>query len=192
MTKKHGHMHHGKTSRDILNGEEVIESTGLKNGDVFLDAGCGDGYISLKASTVVGESGKVYALDVYPESIETVRNEIENKEIKNVVAVLADMTINIPLDKDSIDTVLMANVLHGFVESEEVDVVMNNILKIVKPGGTFAVVEFSKVPSKRGPPLEIRLSPSEVSEILEKYNFEVVDTHEIGEHHYILKGLKIP
>ena len=54
MTEKHGHEHHGKTSRDILSAEEVLEATGLKKGDVFLDAGCGDGFISIEASNRVG------------------------------------------------------------------------------------------------------------------------------------------
>lgn len=192
MTEKQGHVHHSKTSRDILNSREVIESTGLKEGDVFLDAGCGDGYISLYASKVVGDQGKVYALDVYPESIEIVKNEIEKKKLNNVEAILADMTDEIPLDEDSVDKVVMANVLHGFVESEEVDAVMNNISKALKSGGIFTVVEFRKVESERGPPFNVRLAPSDVSEILEKYGFSVLANHEIGKYHYIIKGLKSP
>jgi hypothetical protein len=32
MTEKHGHMHHGKTSKNILNEGEVLKATGLKLG----------------------------------------------------------------------------------------------------------------------------------------------------------------
>ncbi len=83
----------------------------------------------------------------------------------------------------------MANVLHGFVDGDEVDQVMKNIVKVLKPGGIFAVVEFSKVESSRGPPFNVRISPEEVGNILKKYGFEVVDSHEIGEYHYMVKGL---
>lgn len=188
----HGHVHHGKTSKDILNAGEVIKSADINEGDVFLDAGCGDGYISLEVSKVVGDQGKVYALDVYPESIETVKNEIEKKNLNNVEAILADMTEEIPVDDGSVDKIVMANVLHGFVESEEVDAVMNNISKALKSGGIFTVVEFRKVKSERGPPFNVRLAPLDVSEILEKYGFSVIDNIEIGNYHYIVKGLKGP
>ena len=93
----------------------VLKATGIKKGDKFLDAGCGDGYVSIEASSIVGEEGKVYALDVYPESIETVLNEIKTRKINNMDALVVDITEIIPLDNESIDIAIMANVLHGFV-----------------------------------------------------------------------------
>jgi ubiquinone/menaquinone biosynthesis C-methylase UbiE len=121
MTEKHGHMHHGKTSKNILNEGEVLKATGLKLKDSFLDAGCGEGYISLEASIIVGDKGSVYALDVYPESIETVKKEIKTRNLSNIRAILTDITKTIPLEAEIIDIVLMANVLHGFVAEGEVN-----------------------------------------------------------------------
>lgn len=188
MTGKH--IHHGKSSRDILDANEILKAAGLKNSDVFLDAGCGDGYISIEASSIVGEHGKVYALDVYPESIETVKKEIKDRKLDNVEAAVSDITKSIPLEEDSVDVALMSNVLHGFVEGGEVDRVMNNIVKVLKPDGIFAVVEFRKIESSRGPPFNVRITPEEVAEILEEYGFGIDDSHEIGELHYIVKGVK--
>jgi ubiquinone/menaquinone biosynthesis C-methylase UbiE len=190
MTEKHGHKHHGKTSRDILSAKEVLVATGLKKSDVFLDAGCGDGFISIEASHKVGNQGKIYALDVYPESIEIVKKEIKDKNLKNIDAILADITDTIPLNDDSIDIVIMANVLHGFVDSGEVDEVMNNIIRVLKQDGVFAVVEFRKDESIRGPPFNVRISSEDVSKILNVYGFDVVDSYEIGTYHYIVKGIK--
>jgi ubiquinone/menaquinone biosynthesis C-methylase UbiE len=190
MAEKHGHMHHGKSSKGILNSDEVLKATGIKKDDKFLDAGCGDGYISIEASSIVGEEGNVYALDVYPESIKTVLNEIKARNIDNMGAVVADITKEIPLDNESVDIALMANVLHGFVAGNEVDPVIKNIWKVLKLGGVFAVIEFRKVESNRGPPFNVRISPEEVSEILKKYGFDIVDSQEIGEYHYIVKAVK--
>lgn len=188
MTGKH--IHHGKSSRDILDAHEILKAAGLKNADVFLDAGCGDGYISIEASSIVGEHGKVYALDVYPESIETVKKEIKDRKLDNVEAAVSDITKSIPLEEESVDLALMSNVLHGFVEGGEVDRVMNNIVKVLKPDGIFAVVEFRKIESSRGPPFNVRITPEEVAEILDEYGFGIDDSHEIGELHYIVKGVK--
>jgi ubiquinone/menaquinone biosynthesis C-methylase UbiE len=189
MTEKHGHKHHGKSSREILNAMEVLEAITPEIGNIFLDAGCGDGYISIAASNLVGDQGRVYALDVYPESIETVKKEIKDRKLENVDAILADITNTIPLDSDSIDIVLMANVLHGFVAGGEVGDVMSNIVRVLKPGGIFAVVEFRKLESSKGPPFNVRISPEDVSIILKDYGFDVIDSQEIGDFHYIVRGV---
>ena len=141
--KKHGHVHHSKSTRDILSADKVLDNSGLKSGDKFLDAGCGDGFISFKASSIVGENGKVYATDVYPESIVAVKKEIKEKSINNVEAFVADLTDKIPLNDDSIDLCIMANVIHGFVENGEVEPVMKELSRVIRPDGIFAVVEFS-------------------------------------------------
>ena len=192
MTEKHGHIHHGKTSRDILSAGEVLKATGLKMGDIFLDAGSGDGYISIEASNIVGDNGKIYAMDVYPESIETVKKEIKDRNLDNIEAVVADITKTIPLDENSTDSILMANVLHGFVEGGEVDDIMANIVKVLKSGGVFTVVEFRKVESSRGPPFNVRISTGDVSSILNNYGFDIEDNYEIGKYHYIVRGVKRP
>jgi ubiquinone/menaquinone biosynthesis C-methylase UbiE len=192
MAEKHGHMHQGKTSKNILSAVEVLKATGLKHGDNFLDAGCGDGYISLEASSIVGDDGRVYALDVYSESIETVKKEVKARNSINTEAILADITETIPLETATIDIVLMANVLHGFVAEGEVDVVMSNISRVLKPGGVFAIVEFRKVEGNIGPPYDIKISPEDVSNILNEHGFDTSDTQLVGEYHYVVKGIKKP
>ncbi len=189
MTEKHGHQHHGKSSRDILSAEVILKAADINKGDIFLDAGCGDGYVSIEASDRVGSDGKVFAVDVYPDSIDIVKNEINKRNLKNIEAIVADITQELPLKDNSINLALMSNVLHGFVDGGEVDQVMSNIVKVLKPKGIFVVVEFRKIEGSRGPPFHVRISPEEVSDILQNYGFEVVDSYEIGEYHYMVKGV---
>lgn len=186
---KKGHVHHGKSTRGVLSADNVLTTAGLKSGDTFLDAGSGDGFISFAASSVVGEKGKVYALDVYPESVENVKKEVQKKGVKNLEAVLADLTDKIPLDDNSIDLCLMANVMHGFVENEEVEDVMKEVSRVVKPEGVLAVVEFKKMEEIPGPPMDVRLAPLDVEDILEQYRFESVLTAEVGLLHYLVKAV---
>jgi ubiquinone/menaquinone biosynthesis C-methylase UbiE len=166
MAEKDGHVHHGKSTENIINAEEVLKNAGIKSGDVFLDAGCGDGYISIEASKMVGKQGRVYAVDVYPESIEIVKTKIRDSDLNNMEAVLADITKNIPIDDDSVDHIMMANVLHGFVAENEVEPVMDNINRIIKSGGIFSVVEFRKIENSPGPPFNVKISPEQVTEML--------------------------
>jgi len=188
--KKHGHVHHSRSTRDILSAEKVLSTAGLKSGDNFLDAGCGDGFISITASSIVGDNGKVYAVDVYPESIKMVNEEIQKKRIENIEAIEADLTSKIPLDDDSIDLCVMANVLHGFVENDEVREVMTEISRVIKPEGAFAVVEFKKMEGPPGPPFKVRINPQDVEDIVTGYGFGVVETVEVGEFHYLVRAIK--
>ncbi len=189
VDKKHGHIHHSKSTRDILSADKVLAKAGLNAGDVFLDAGCGDGFISLVASRIVGEKGKVYAVDIYPESIATVKEEVQKHNIKNLEAFEADLSDKIPLEDDSIDLSVMANVLHGFVENDEVESVMKEISRVIRPEGIFAVVEFKKTEGPPGPPFNVRIAPQDVEDILNLYGFEAVETSEVGSYHYLVKGI---
>ncbi len=188
--KKHGHVHHSRSSWDILSADKVLSEAGLKSGDIFLDAGCGDGFISIAASSVVGDEGKVYAVDLYPESIDMVKKEVQEKGIKNLEATVADVTDKIPLDNDSIDLCVMANVLHGFVANDEVEEVINEIRRVIKPEGVFAVVEFKKMEGSPGPPFKVRITPGDVEEAIVPYGFEVMETVEVGDYHYLVKAVK--
>ncbi len=186
--KKHGHVHHSKSTRDILNADRILKTAGLKSGDMFLDAGCGDGFISFTASSIVGEEGKVYAIDVYPESIAAVKKEIKEKSVNNIEAFVADLTEKIPLDDDSIDLCVMANVLHGFIENQEVEPVMKEIRRVIKPEGIFAVVEFKKIEGPPGPPFNVRVAPQEVEDVAALYSFEAVEMDVVGDYHYLVKA----
>jgi len=189
-TKKHGHKHHGKSTRDILDPKRVLMAIGLENGQKFLDAGCGDGFISIEASKIVGNHGQVYALDEYEPSLEYIRSEIQELEIRNIAVIQADMTITIPLDDNLNDCCVMANVLHGFAAEGTLKTVLKEIIRVLKPGGTFAVVEFNKVEGPPGPPYNVRLTPEDVEKILEDYGFRIGGTEEVGKYHYLVESFK--
>ena len=190
MAESEKHFHHGRSSKEILDANRVLDTIGLKKGDIFLDAGCGDGYMSLAASKIVGEEGKVYAVDVWEESINAFKEKIESDNIKNIEASVANITQKIPVDDESIDILYMGNVLHGFVENNEVESVMKEIQRVIKQGGSFAVVEFKKEESTHGPPLHVRITPEEVEEIVKNYGFIVKEVEDVGTYHYAIISAK--
>jgi ubiquinone/menaquinone biosynthesis C-methylase UbiE len=185
MAKSRKHFHHGRSSKEILDPNKVLSVTGLKKGDTFLDAGSGDGYMSLAASKIVGEEGKVYAVDAWEESITTFKEKIESENIKNIEAIVADITQTIPVADENIDILYMGNVLHGFVENDEVETVMKEINRVIKQNGIFTVVEFKKEEATHGPPLSVRLSPDDVAKIVQNYGFKINNVEEVGKYHYI-------
>lgn len=179
-----GHQHAGRSTRGLLNPERVLIEIGLKKGDTFLDAGCGDGYFSISASEIVGGEGRVYAVDIYEASIDALKREIGGREITNLKAITADITGRTLLASQSIDVCLMANVLHGFVENKEVAGALKEITRTLKTGATLAVVDFKKISNTPGPPLSIRMTPEEVAAIITPYHYQKKQVIEVGPYHY--------
>ena len=137
----------------------------------------------------MGENGIVYALDAYPESVANIKEEAEKEGVNNLETIFADLTDEIPLDDNSVDVCVMANVLHGFVENNEVEEVMKEISRVVRSEGVFAVVEFKKLAGPPGPPLEVKLSTQDVEDILVQHDFHPVSSLEVGKYHYLVKGI---
>lgn len=61
--------------------------------------------------------------------------------------------------------------------SDEVD-------RVLKPEGCLAIMEFQKIPDSPGPPLEIRIWPEEVQDILRR-NFFTLKTSLVGPYNYL-------
>jgi FkbM family methyltransferase len=59
----------------------------LKPGDVFVDVGANIGYYTILASTLVGASGKVFAIETTPQIAKVLRFNIKLNELRNVTVV---------------------------------------------------------------------------------------------------------
>jgi ubiquinone/menaquinone biosynthesis C-methylase UbiE len=66
-----------------------IPSFGLRPGMVVVDYGCGPGRYTVRFACIVGEAGRVYAVDVQELAIATVEKEMARRGLTNVVPLLA-------------------------------------------------------------------------------------------------------
>jgi ubiquinone/menaquinone biosynthesis C-methylase UbiE len=186
MTSHHGnkHIHPGRPSSVFFKSSQVLKLLDINIGDQILDVGCGNGYISLAISDIVGDKGKVFAIDIDEQSINALKSEINIKKIKNIEAIKGDISDEVPLEDGIIDICLMVNVFHGLVENNEVETALKEIKRVQKIGGILFIIEFKKIESTPGPPLSVRLAPKEIELILKCYNYQIKNVHNIGSFHY--------
>ncbi len=186
MEKKHHHHEHGgKSSREILDARAVLKKIPLQKGQVFLDAGSGDGYFSIEASELVGPEGKVYAVDVHRQSLEKLRAEVSERGIKHIEVLEADITERLPLSDNTVDVYFICNVLHGF-SNKETEAVLQEAKRLLKATGKLAIVEFKKIEPPPGPPIEIRLEPDMVKAQLTRSGFKNSAVLEVGPFNYMI------
>lgn len=189
---RQGHYHAGMSSKAFLDAERVIHEIDLKNGDKFLDIGCGEGHFSIAASKRIGKRGKVYAIDSYEKSIAILKEQLQREHITNIEAIVADATKKIPLPDAIVDVCLMANVMHGFLANGEVPAVMTETARVMKPASTLVVVEFKKINGPPGPPISIRMTPEELEGLISGFGFKRNRVVEVGPFHYAAMFRTVP
>jgi ubiquinone/menaquinone biosynthesis C-methylase UbiE len=121
--------------RDFLSPRRaILEEAGIGPGMRVLDYGCGPGSYVLPAAQIVGEAGKVYALDIHPLAITTVRKLSARKGLANVVTILSDC--NTGLADREVDVVLLYDVLHDISNPEPL---LRELHRVLKPDGVLSV-----------------------------------------------------
>lgn len=175
----------GKSSFDLINRSAFFSNVSISPGAQVLDVACGIGTYSLEISKLLGANGLIHAVDLWDEGIESLRKTIQEKAISNIQPVQADITSQLPFENESMDFCLMATILHDLT-SQEQDAALKEIVRVLKPGGVLAVIEFKKIDKGPGPPIGVRISEQEAENKISKYGFLTTYLGEIGEFTYLL------
>lgn len=175
----------GKSSYDLIDKEKFFKALDLKRDTVLLDVACGVGKYSNAASEIIGKEGLIYAIDLWEEGINALRQAIAEKDIKNIRPVLGDVSKHIPLVDRSIDVVLMATVLHDLIEVNAEKGTLNEVRRVLKAGGRLVIIEFKKIEGPPGPPVAIRLSPEETDKLVSEYGFKQEKVIDVGQYNYL-------
>ena len=180
----------GKSSFDLIDTEKASAIIDVRRNSSFIDLACGIGKYSIEIGNCIGEKGTVYAVDLWQDGIEALKQEIGIRRIKNIKAILADITNKLPLEESSIDACLMATILHDLSKSDQ-ESTIREVARVVKLGGMLNIIEFKKIDKGPGPPLSIRMEEEEIDSLVKSYGFEKVTGSEVGEYNYLLKYRRI-
>jgi ubiquinone/menaquinone biosynthesis C-methylase UbiE len=169
--------------RQWQNPEAIFRRIGLKPNQVFVDMGCGDGFFTIPAAYIVGENGKVYSLDIDKDAVSAVRERARREGLKNIVTRVGNAEETMFCEGCG-DIVFFANDLHDF---EDPSKVLSNARRIIKASGRLVDVDWKKKSMLMpGPPLRIRLSETEASNLIKKAGFDIEMVGEVGPYHYII------
>jgi arsenite methyltransferase len=107
----------------------------LNLGDIVLDLGSGGGIDVLLSAKRVGATGKAYGLDMTDEMLALANENKRKAGVENVEFLKGEIE-HIPLPDNSVDVIISNCVINL---SADKDRVLREALRVLKPGGRFAV-----------------------------------------------------
>jgi len=165
------------------NPKKNVEQFDISPGQKIADFGSGAGYYTFLAAEMVGETGRVYAIDIHKDQLVTLKREADKAHLFNIDVVLADLEVSggTKLKEKVIDRGFVANVLFQITHKASF---VKEISRVLRPGGKILVVDWTDSFGGIGPRSEDVFLKEKCRELFEQHGFELEKEISAGVHHY--------
>ena len=123
---------------------KALQAAGLQAGQQVLEVGCGPGFFTIPAATIVGQSGSVVAVDVSPLAVEHVQKKIEEMGVTNAQVILADVA-QTDLPDQAFDLIFLFGLARPIGDMQAI---WTELRRLLKTGGTISVEGRMRPPGK--------------------------------------------
>lgn len=163
--------------------EKNIKQFRIDEGDVVADLGAGSGFYSLAIARLVGERGKVYAVEVQKELMKRVKDHAQQERLHNVEVIWGDIeeVEGTKIRTDGVDIVLLSNILF---QVEDKPGLINESKRILKPGGRVLIIDWTDSHGGVGPEQSAVITAADARSMFEQQGFVYEGDIEAGSHHY--------
>jgi ubiquinone/menaquinone biosynthesis C-methylase UbiE len=171
------------SSEGFLDPEIVVGQFGVQPAMRIADFGCGAGHIGLIVAQKVGPEGKVIAIDILEDKLESIRARAKAIGLENLETVRANLEVlgSTGLPDASQDMVILANIL--FQSPKKADII-KEATRVTKAGGKVVVVEWKKGAGGFGPPDNYRTAEAEMIELFKAAGCAQGIPVSAGQFHY--------
>ena len=168
---------------------ENLRKWNLHAGMHVADVGSGPGYYTYKFSDIVGEEGKVYAIETNPRHLEFLNHYVEQNKVTNI-SVVESTFEGIGLSKDvTVDVVFICSLYHNVYAAftdEERDSFVGSIRHALRPDGKLIIVDNDLVAGQDLPYHGPYISKDLIISQLWYYGFDLIDTFQFAPQRYVL------
>lgn len=122
------------TWMDVSN---IFKHAGVTEGSYVADIGCHEGYLSIHLANTVGTVGRVFAVDVREDRLNTLRDNLKSRNLNNVNVILGDYD-NPKLPMNALDVVVIMDTYH---EMTDYMTILEHVKVSLKPKGRIVIIE---------------------------------------------------
>jgi 2-polyprenyl-3-methyl-5-hydroxy-6-metoxy-1,4-benzoquinol methylase len=163
--------------------DKVIADLGPLRGKTVADIGTGTGYFSFPISK---KAAKVIAIDIDQRFLDYIDHKKQNQKIGANIETRLTTPDSPGLKQHEVDVVLIVDTLHHIEHRIEY---LKKLKKCLRKGGLLMIVDFKKIKTPPGPPVELRLSEREVESELKSANFTVLSANsKMLPYQYVIKA----
>jgi ubiquinone/menaquinone biosynthesis C-methylase UbiE len=168
---------------------EILKEVDVNEGDVMADFGCGAGFFSLPFAKIIGEEGKVFALDVLSSALEAVESEAKAEGISNIITKRVNLETEkgTGMEDETVNWVIMKNILF---QNKNKEIIIKEAYRILKKGGRALIMEWNDNDSSFGPNQELRISEDELEKMAADGGFIIEKKVKVGDYHYMIVAIK--
>ena len=133
---------------DIKWRKRVVSIVSQNKPSKILDIATGTGDLAINMATTGAK--EIIGLDISPGMLEVGKKKIEDKKLGNIIKMVVGDSENLPFDDNTFDAITVAFGVRNF---ENLQKGLKEIYRVLKPGGTFVVLETSvptRTPFKQG------------------------------------------
>ncbi len=175
----------GKSSLDHIDQNKAFKLFNIQPREQLVDLACGIGRYSLALAAAFPKL-RIVALDLWPEGIAALQETLKMQKIVNIQAAVADISQPLPLPAESVDQALLATVLHDLPQEKQAAVI-DNLDRVLKPGGSINIIEFKKRSDGPGPGIDKRLDVAALELLLNAKGLKKICDAELGEYTYLAR-----
>lgn len=172
------------TGKELIDPFKVLEEAGIRADMKIADFGCGTlGHYVFAASKMVGNGGKVYAIDILKSVLNGVESMIKLERIANVETIWGDLERvgGVKLADGILDIGLLINNLYLSKQQAEM---VKECVRMVKPGGTFVIVDWKPTGAQFGPDPKARVNAEAAMRLGLDAGLTLVKEFQPGPYHY--------
>lgn len=172
--------------RRLFGSIKALRSLGIRKRITVVDIGCGTGFFTVPLARIAGLKGKVFAVDISGEMLKEVKKRVRRNKLKNVEVLLSKEN-KIPIGSGKVDYCLLSSVVH---ELENKASFFRELKRILKERGRIGIIEWKKMRSPLGPPLEERIPLSAMRRDISGNGFDIKNVFSLGRYNYGITAAK--
>jgi ubiquinone/menaquinone biosynthesis C-methylase UbiE len=123
--------------------ERGLQKLGAEEGETLLEIGFGTGHALLALAQSVGDSGKVYGIDISEGMLNISQTRIREAGLSERVELKLGDAAKLPFEENFFDAVFMSFTLELF-DTPEIPIVLRECQRVLRSGGRICVLAMSK------------------------------------------------